>query len=225
MPYIIKLLTGLLFSYFLGSIPTAYIFGKLTKGVDLRKCGSGNLGATNAFRVLGKRIGTSVLLLDILKGTTAVILCLKLFFVNNPHVSKELFICLSAIAAISGHNWTIFLGFKGGKGIATSLGALIAFSILIPNLYIIVLGVIFLWLLIFLTSGYVSLASVIASIALPVFSAFLNLPIEILCFLAIIAIFSLIRHKSNIIRLLQKKEHRFNTTALLSKFLGKTLSK
>ncbi len=217
-----KLIIGLVFSYLLGSIPTAYIFGRITKGIDLRKCGSGNLGATNAFRVLGKTTGTIVLILDILKGTIAVLSAALLFYSENPTVSKNLYICLAAIMAVSGHNWTIFLKFKGGKGIATSLGSLIAFSVLIPKFILIVALVICLWLAIFLYSGFVSLASVIASALLPLLAILFQLPKEIIGFVFIIAVFSLIRHKPNVYRLLQKKESRFNTRAFLSKIFKKS---
>ena len=214
---IIKLLLGIIFSYLLGSIPMAYIFGKMTKGVDLRQHGSGNLGATNAFRILGRGTGTIVLILDILKGALAVI-CTKYFFNSGQLLlSANSVLCLSAIAVVCGHNWTVFLGFKGGKGIATSLGALIAFSVLIERFVWVIVCVVLLWLVIFIPSGFVSLASVICSLCLPVLSIFFHLPLEITIFLIILGIFSLIRHKSNIYKLLQKKESRFNTRAFFSK--------
>ncbi len=215
---LLQIISGLVFSYLLGSIPTGYIFGRLFKGIDLRKHGSGNMGATNAFRVLGKPIGTAVLVLDILKGTGAVLVSAWLFKTPSSGISRELFICLSAIAAVCGHNWTIFLGFKGGKGIATSLGSLIAFAILVPGFVWVVLLILVLWSAIFLWSGFVSLASVISSAILPLLAIFFRLPMEIIVFVSILAAFSLIRHKSNISRLLQNKENRFNTRSILKKF-------
>lgn len=220
----LKLILGLVLSYLLGSIPTAYIFGKVTKGIDLRKHGSGNLGATNAFRVLGKAVGTTVLVLDILKGTLALLAAKSLFYSSSAGISLNLFLCLAAVAVVSGHNWTIFLGFKGGKGIATSLGVLIALSILIERFTGLVASIVVLWLVIFLLSGFVSLASVVCSILLPLAAIFFHLPKEIVLFLFILAAFSLIRHKPNISRLLQKKESRFNTKAFISKIFRKTLS-
>lgn len=214
---IIKLLLGLLVSYLLGSIPTAYIFGRITQGIDLRQHGSGNLGATNAFRVLGKGIGSMVLILDILKGTLAVLL-VKYFFYNKAlNISEHLVLCIAAIAVVSGHNWTIFLKFKGGKGIATSLGALIAFAIVIERFAWVVISVTLFWIILFLSSGFVSLASVISSLSLPLFALFFHLPDEIIVFLLILALFSLIKHKPNITRLLQKKESRINTRRFLKK--------
>jgi glycerol-3-phosphate acyltransferase PlsY len=213
----LKPLTGLLISYLLGAIPTAYLFGRLLKGIDLRRHGSGNLGATNAFRVLGKGTGTLVLIIDILKGTTAVLLSRYAFFTTQAGISLPFYLCLSAVCAVSGHNWTIFLGFKGGKGVATSLGVLIAFSILIEKFFVLVLLITGLWLILFLATGFVSLASVICSAALPLLGLILQLPASIEIFLAVLGIFSIIRHKANISRLLQKKESRFNTASVFKK--------
>jgi len=217
----LKPLLGLLISYLLGAIPTAYLFGRLFKGIDLRQHGSGNLGATNAFRVLGKGAGTLVLIIDILKGTTAVLLSRYAFFapqaMPQTGISLPFYLCLSAVCAVAGHNWTIFLGFKGGKGVATSLGVLIAFSILIDRFFILVLLVTGLWLILFLATGFVSLASVICSAALPLLGLILRLPASIKIFLIVLGIFSLVRHKANISRLLQKKESRFNTASLFKK--------
>ncbi len=221
--HILKPVTGLVSSYLLGSIPTGYIIGRLYRNIDLRKYGSGNLGATNAFRVLGKGIGTSVLILDILKGTAAVLLAKSLFYNNGLGISSNLFISLCGFAAVAGHNWTIFLKFKGGKGVATTLGVLIGFSVLINNFIWLLLSLLFLWLFIFLLSGYVSLASVIASLVSPFLALFFHLSKEVFCLLLILAIFSLIRHNSNIYKLLQKKENRFNTSDFLKKIFKKTL--
>jgi len=221
----LKIILGLIISYLLGSIPTAYLFGKISKGIDLRQHGSGNLGATNAFRVLGKRVGIIVLLIDIFKGTLAVLIARKLFYSQNSGISLDLYLCFSALCAVCGHNWTIFLKFKGGKGIATSLGILIAFSIIIPKFISLVLCVIVLWLVIFVVSGYVSLASVIASLCLPLFSVIFSLPREIFFFFWVLTLFSLFKHKPNILRLLQKKEHRFNPRFFFTRLFKKTLSK
>lgn len=221
----IKPILGLISSYLLGSIPTAYLFGKMTRGIDLRQYGSGNLGATNAFRVLGKGIGTTVLVIDILKGLIAILLANLFFFPENLEISKNYFLCLTAIAVVCGHNWTIFLKFKGGKGIATTLGVLIGFSILIEKFALLVVMIILLWLIIFLSSGFVSLASLISSILLPLLALFFKIPDEIFYFLLALGALSVIRHKSNIIKLLEKKESRFNAKAFLNKLSKKTFSK
>lgn len=219
-----KLLAGLIISYLLGSIPTAYVFAKYLKNIDLRKHGSGNLGATNAFRVLGKGIGTTVLLLDILKGTIAVLLANSFFYDTGRWLSANIYISACAAAAVCGHNWTIFLKFKGGKGVATSLGALVGFSIIIPGMAGLLLLTLFSWIIIFLFSGFVSLASIICSLLLPVFSYILKLPNEITLLLGLLGAFSVLRHKLNIKRLLQNKENRFNTKNLFKILKKKTLS-
>jgi glycerol-3-phosphate acyltransferase PlsY len=213
----IQQIAGLIVSYLLGSLPTAFILGRQARGIDLRQHGSGNLGATNAFRVLGPYIGTSVLLVDIAKGTLAVLLANRVFGPHGP-IAANLYLCLSAVAVVSGHNWTIFMKFKGGKGMATSLGVLIAFSMIIENFFLVMLAIIVLWLAIFLASGIVSLASVIASALMPFIAISFHLPRTILIFTTILCAFSLIRHKSNIRRLLQKKEHRFDTRRIFKKF-------
>ncbi len=213
----LMMLTGLGISYFLGAIPNAYIFAKALKGIDLRKHGSGNLGATNAFRVLGKGIGSTVLVLDILKGLVAVLLASMVFYSETRAVSRPLYLCLAAVTVVAGHNWTIFLGFKGGKGMATSLGVIIAFALLIPHFAKLALLVIALWIILFLSTGFVSLASVVCSVIIPFAGLFFALPKEIIFFLAVLGAFSLIRHKANIGRLLHKKEHRFNTRRLFKR--------
>lgn len=219
-PHMLKPLTGLLLSYLLGSIPTAYLFGR-GRGIDLRQHGSGNLGATNAFRVLGKRTGTIVLCLDILKGALAVLLAINLFYETGAGISPSLYACLAAVCVVGGHNWTVFLRFKGGKGIATSLGVLIAFSVLIEKFGLLVLIAVGLWLIVFLSSGFVSLASCVSSLALPFLGLALKLPSSITVFLTILAAFSLIRHRENIRKLLQKRESRFNTASLFKKLFRK----
>ncbi|MBU2257621.1 MAG: glycerol-3-phosphate acyltransferase, partial [Candidatus Omnitrophica bacterium] len=115
------IIPALLVSYLIGSIPTAYIFAKVLKGIDIRKTGSGNVGATNAARILGKKTAIVILSLDILKGLLPVIFLGDLI---SPQVglNQEVLRIMLGFSSIAGHNWTIFLGFRGGKGIATTLG-------------------------------------------------------------------------------------------------------
>ena len=114
-------------SYLIGSIPTAFIFGKALKGIDIRAHGSGNVGATNAFRILGKYPGTAVLIIDMLKGVLPVVFLAGWL---KPGVEGSI---VAAIATVCGHNWTCFLNFKGGKGVATSAGVLIGLTIALPE--------------------------------------------------------------------------------------------
>jgi len=201
-------IAALLSSYLLGSIPTAYLFTRILKGIDIRKVGSGNVGATNAMRALGKGPGIMVLVLDILKGFVAVAF-LGNYFVNKLVLLQEQnLLILMGLCCICGHNWTIFLQFKGGKGIATSFGVLLGLSLRIPGLNIVIGLLILFWLVIFIVSRIVSLASICASLALPILCFLFKLPIPIVLVSFLLSIFVILRHKTNLIRLFQGKEGR-----------------
>lgn len=224
---------GILLSYLVGSIPTAYISGKLTKGIDIRKHGSGNVGATNAFRVLGPRIGIAVLVIDALKGLVCVVFVanfiLKQQAVLNTHCYEsiydpkllyehflklqkdELFLrILLGIVSVLGHSFTIFLGFKGGKGMATTLGVLIGLSLKYASLKEILVLEILIWFLVFLLSKIVSLSSIVSAIFFPIFFIIFEEPLPLILMSLVLAIFVILRHKSNISRLLHNQEHRLN---------------
>jgi len=190
-------------SYLVGSIPTAYIFGKLYKGIDIRQHGSGNVGATNVFRVLGKKPGIIVLLLDILKGVVAVAFVADVF-----GLTQVIYRLILALGVVSGHNWTIFLKFKGGKGIATSLGVLIGLTIKIASIRPVLLLTLLIWIIGFFISNIVSLSSMIAAVCLPFIMIFTAQPFEIVCLGVIFCVFVVIRHRPNIKRLLSGQEPR-----------------
>ena len=201
-------IAALLVSYLLGSIPTAYLFGKILKGVDIRKVGSGNVGATNAMRILGKGPGISVLFLDILKGFIAVMF-LGSYFINKPVLfSSESLLILMGISCICGHNWTIFLQFKGGKGIATSFGVLIALAARIAGLNIALIYVILIWFIVFIISRMVSLASILAALSLPVFCILFKQSGPVIALSLLLSAFVVIRHKANILRIAKGQESR-----------------
>lgn len=196
----------IILSFLIGSIPTGFWLGKILKGIDIRKYGSGNVGATNVFRVLGKLWGIIVLLIDIFKGIFPVVFLPSL--VNQAFVTGEILrICLG-ISAIAGHNWSIFLGFKGGKGVATSLGVLIGLAVALSQLRLVLLLSMVVWVFVFLISGFVSLASIICAVFLPVLVIFFTKSKVLIIFSLCVAFFGLLRHKSNIYRLLEKKENR-----------------
>jgi len=199
--------TVIIISYLVGSIPTAYIFGRVIKGVDIRKFGSGNVGATNAMRLLGKKIGVTVLLLDILKGFLAVFILGNLFK-NRGLLPRDAFLIMLGVAVICGHNWTVFLSFKGGKGIATTFGVLIAFACNIPGLNIILGLTILTWLVSFLISRIVSASSVIAAISLPIYMAVFKQPRLMLYATMLLSAFVILRHKANLVRLFKGEEKR-----------------
>jgi len=188
-------------AFLLGSIPTGYLVAR-AKGIDIRKHGSGNIGATNVFRTLGKPLGIFVFLVDALKGFAAVWLAAQ--FSDGSDWAG----IVAAVAVIAGHNYTPWLGFKGGKGIATSAGVLLA---LMPWA---VLAIAVVWVLVFKISRYVSLASICAAAALPVAVGLLwfsgcggNGPL--LAFSLAISALAIWRHRTNIQRLRAGTESRF----------------
>ncbi len=190
-------------SYIIGSIPTAFIFGKIFKGIDIRQHGSGNVGATNAFRVLGKNMGIIVFLIDILKGFVPVFFIAEIIAPLSNMYRLVIF-----AAAFSGHIWTCFLNFKGGKGMAVSLGALIALALRIDTLRLALLLAVVVWIAVFAIFKYVSLASISSSAIFPVILFIFKAPLEISIFGLLLCVFIIFKHKSNISRLLQGKELR-----------------
>jgi len=189
-------------AFLLGSMPTGYLVAR-AKGVDIRKHGSGNIGATNVFRTLGKPLGVFVFFVDALKGFAAV------WLAGRFGGGSEWAGIIAAVAVIAGHNYTPWLGFKGGKGIATSAGVLLA---LMPWA---VLAIALVWVAVFTVSRYVSLASICAAAALPVAAAALlyagcegNGPL--LGFAVLISALAIWRHRTNIQRLRAGTESRFD---------------
>ncbi|MFC1645648.1 glycerol-3-phosphate 1-O-acyltransferase PlsY [Candidatus Omnitrophota bacterium] len=213
---------AIVLSYLFGSIPFSFILAKTLKNVDLRKVGSGNIGATNLARVAGYKIGAIGLLLDISKGIIPII-----FFADatstSLNLSTDSLRLILGIASISGHNWTIFLKFKGGKGIATTFGVLIGLAI--KNILIAktILVLTLAWLVTLVIWGYVSLSSLISAILLPILLHFFGLNRGFILFGILLALFAILRHKSNIIRLLQHKESRFNIKSKLKSLKRKAL--
>ena len=182
-------------SYLLGSIPNGLILGKAIWGVDLRQHGSKNIGATNAWRTIGKAGGISIFVLDFLKGAISAYLGLHLG-------GSELAGVLCGILAIAGHSWSVFLSFKGGKGVATGLGVIAA---LMPMVTLIVFAV---WFAIVYFTGYVSLGSIVGAALVPILTLFFGLHTEFLILGLIAAVFIIYRHKSNIERLLNGTESK-----------------
>jgi glycerol-3-phosphate acyltransferase PlsY len=199
----INLLVGLVISYLIGAIPTAYIFGRLYKGIDIRQHGSGNVGATNVFRVLGKKPGIIVLTLDIIKGIVPVVLVADLLGLG--HNTARIFM---AFCAVAGHNWTVFLKFKGGKGVATSLGVLIGLTIKIAGLRLVLLIIVVVWLASFLVSRFISVASLLAAMALPIAMVVTDQSLELIVMGVLFCFFIIFRHKGNISRLFSGQEPR-----------------
>ena len=190
-------------AYILGSIPTAVWVGKRFYGLDVREHGSKNAGATNTFRVLGKKPGKIVLAIDVLKGLIAVLLPLTVANTHNENtiINYKLF---AAIFVILGHVFPLFAGFRGGKGVATSLGVIFAIH---PPAAGICLAI---FLLVFLTFNYVSLGAIVTAISFPIVIHFVfnvsSLPLTI--FSIVIGNAVVITHKKNILRLIQGNENK-----------------
>lgn len=215
------LLFVFLCAYFLGSIPTAVWVGRLFKGIDIREHGSKNAGATNTFRILGKRYGWFVLLTDISKGVAAA--CLPYFLVainanaNNTNFLmfsgyKDEFLILQLVGgftAVVGHVFPIFAQFRGGKGVATSLGIVIGIN---PPAAVVCLSV---FLLFFLTTRYVSLGAILAALCFPFVSYFFmhNDTRIMIIFTVVLGTLVILAHKKNIERLLNGTENRMNLFA------------
>lgn len=202
------LIFGILLSYLIGSIPTAYLFGKLAKGIDIRKHGSGNVGATNAFRVLGAPIGITVLILDALKGAACVIFIADLSLRQAIAIDSLLLRAILGAVAVLGHSLTIFLRFKGGKGMATTLGVMIGLSAKAPAIGIILVIELLVWIAVFAASRIVSLSSIASAVFFPVLFIIFRQPLPLILIGLLLSIFVIFRHKSNIYRLLRNQEPR-----------------
>ena len=200
--------TVALIAYLLGSIPAGYIAGRIG-GVDVRKVGSGNIGATNVTRALGKRFGYPVFVVDFAKGLVAVAAGVTIAkTAQSTPTFVDLCGAVAAIFSVIGHSYPIWLGFKGGKGVATSLGSLFGLNWVAATVACVV------WIVAFQVTRYVSLSSIAAAIALPVtvatmlFLKQLQTPI-LLYFSLCLAVIVVLRHRSNLSRFFKGTEPRF----------------
>lgn len=193
----------LVLAYLLGSISGSLLLGRF-RGVDIRQQGSGNAGGTNAFRTQGFKFALGVVLIDIGKGALAVYLALRFSSPANLHVIP--FIAL--LCAVVGHVWPVFHGFRGGKGAATLVGGLILLSPF--SLLVLVLT----WCLCLSLTGYVGLSTVLAGFSLLGLALISKAPMPVLIFSVAAAFLMLFTHRSNIERLLQKNEYRFDKAML-----------
>lgn len=204
-----------LISYFIGSLMGAMIVGKLRGGVDIRTMGSGNAGGTNALRTQGSVFALGVVIVDVGKGIVGagVVPGLDIPFVpQDTEISRTWLTLACAAAAVFGHVWPVYHGFKGGKGAATLIGTLV---ILAPKL---IIGVLLVWGWVVVMTGYVGLATMTAASALPIWLAFKHLPDNqpLFIYLAVMALFVIYWHRSNIERMRKGVELR-NETLMLFK--------
>ena len=211
----ILLLTLLIISYLVGSIPSSIIMGRVTRGIDIRDYGSGNAGATNAFRVLGWKPALVVVVADMFKGWAAAALIAGLTFGGLlgeiPFDNPPLAAILCGTAAVLGHTFTIFAGFKGGKGVGALAGMLIH---LFPVAVLLGLAV---WILVLITTGYVGLGSVAAVSLFPLITylRYGTLDSTLGYFSLVITLFIWFTHRGNLARLLAGTENRFEKAMIL----------
>ncbi|NLJ39997.1 MAG: glycerol-3-phosphate 1-O-acyltransferase PlsY [Clostridiales bacterium] len=194
MIYVVIILIG----YFLGNISSSYLVGKLGRNIDVRRHGSGNLGATNVYRVMGLKAGAIVFIGDMLKGLFAALIGLLLLRGDGMGA------LIGGMAAVLGHNWPILLNFRGGKGVASSFGAIL---VLFPGVALIVFAI---WGILIALTGYVSLASVIAASLVPILAIVFGYKMKYVIGAIIFAALIIFRHRDNISRLLKGKESKIS---------------
>lgn len=196
----------MILAYILGSVPNALWIGKVFKGIDIREHGSRNTGSTNAARVLGAKLGILTLILDVSKGLvpTLIAILLRVDFFQNLTKILNFDYVLVGICAILGHVFSMFMNFKGGKAVATTLGV---FLILVPKAILFAAIVFF---VVFAISRYVSLSSILAAISLPIFIYFLYQQTIYVILGILIAILIVVKHRSNIERLKNGTESKFS---------------
>ncbi|HED36895.1 MAG TPA: glycerol-3-phosphate 1-O-acyltransferase [Ignavibacteria bacterium] len=212
------LATIIVLSYLIGSIPTSIIVSKAAKGIDIRNYGSGNAGGTNVMRVLGWKLGLMVIILDALKGVLAVVIVARIYYGTIPFHNATpfddftLIQIIAGISAVIGHIWTVFAGFRGGKGIATALGMLLMITtvdmLVAIGVFVVVVSI----------SKYISLGSLLGAITVPltliVRENLFNVNIHgyntILPFAVLITLLVIFTHRKNVIRLINGSENKLS---------------
>lgn len=193
-------LLWILLGYLLGSFPTGYLAARVVKGVDIRTVGSGNVGSTNVGRLMGKKWAVAVTFVDMIKGAAGLLLA------RSAGLTDPVVLALTAFAGVCGHNFPLWLRFRGGKGVSSSYG--VAFFLYPPLSFLLAPAGGLLWLLLLKTKGYVSLASLLSLWSLPLLAFFLRFPLPYILLLVSLALLSTLRHRENIRRLLEGKESR-----------------
>ncbi|MBE7702930.1 MAG: glycerol-3-phosphate 1-O-acyltransferase PlsY [Cyanobacteria bacterium SIG28] len=199
MNYLLQFVATIIFAYIIGSIPTGYLIVKSKTGQDIRTIGSGSTGATNVKRVLGKKWFFTVMILDAIKGALPVILA-NLFV--SAGSSYGIAPVLAAVAVIIGHSKSCFLGFKGGKSVASGVGTILALNWLVGVIIAIIWGVITYF------TKYVSVGSIIALLVSPILMFLFKAPIAYICYCALGAIYIVYLHRENIQRLIAGNENK-----------------
>ncbi len=227
--YLLSLI--IILSYLIGSIPTGFIIARKVKGIDIRTQGSGNIGSTNAMRILGWKWGAVVQLGDLVKGLFAVLVIARLHYGDFPFNNRTPFDeytvvqIIAGISAVVGHIFSVFLNFRGGKGINTAAGMLVGIA---PVDITVAVGV---FLLVLFSTGYVSLGSISGATAFPttMFLRFNVLGVDIPSYHTLIlfsiglALLLIYAHRANILRLLRGQENRFNKLRIFGKIMGRSV--
>lgn len=219
---VLSIIIIVVLSYLIGSFPSAVIVSKLFYGFDIRSKGSGNMGSTNAFRILGWKWGIIVQVADVVKGLVAVLVIAKLFdvdynFGSSYFENRTIVMIIAGISAVLGHIFSVFVGFKGGKGINTAAGMLLG---IMPVEVGIALGI---FLIAVMFSGYISLGSILAAVSLPSSLLFrynlfgVDIPGYhiLIYFITALSLLLIFAHKSNIRRLINGTENRFSKLHLI----------
>lgn len=202
MGSIIALIGSLVLAYIIGSFPTSFVLAKMLKGIDIRQVGSQNAGATNVLRSVGKLPALLTLILDTLKGVVVVTLVTNYFYSFNIDLQYDFYRGLMGLTVVCGHVWSIFLGFKGGKGVATTLGVAIGVTplALVPSAII--------WILVFYITNFVSLASIMALLLFPAVACLLKYSFYTILFSIAVCSLAIYKHKDNIKRLVRGQENK-----------------
>ncbi|MDO8525985.1 MAG: glycerol-3-phosphate 1-O-acyltransferase PlsY [Candidatus Omnitrophota bacterium] len=196
------LLVSTAIAYLIGSFPTSFLMARALKGIDIRQVGSGNAGATNVLRSVGKLPALITLIVDVLKGILVVTVAANFFYLRAENLDYDFYRSFLGLAAVCGHIWPVWLKFRGGKGVATTLGVAMGLApvVLLPSLAI--------WLIIFFTTNYVSLSSILALIAFPIIAIAFSQPIYLILMACVICSISIFKHRENITRLLKGSENK-----------------
>ena len=202
MDPIAALVISLVTAYVFGSFPTSFVIAKLLKGVDIRQVGSKNAGATNVLRNVGKLPALITLIIDILKGYIVVTVIANFFYTFNIDLEYDFYRGLMALAVVGGHIWSVFLKFRGGKGVATTLGVAIGLTpfALVPSAII--------WLVVFYITNFVSLASIMALLLFPAVACILKYSFYTILSSVVICSIAIFKHRDNIKRLVRGEESK-----------------
>lgn len=199
---VLVFLISVILAYLIGSFPTSFIMAKAVKGVDIRQVGSQNAGATNVLRSVGKLPALVTLIVDILKGVFVVTILANFLYPYLEDLDFDFYRSFLGLIAVCGHIWPVWLKFRGGKGVATTLGVAIGLAplVLLPSVII--------WLAIFFMTNYVSLASIAALIAFPIVAIIFHQSLYLVLISVVICSISIFKHRTNITRLLKGQENK-----------------